>query len=59
MFGAAIGTEGSWRGALQAADTTGDYAPFAQAYNGAAKGSPKNSQCAAAMRQAAAEYRNA
>lgn len=58
-LGTAIRLEPRWQAAAQKADATGDYAPFAQAYNGAKVGEPKNAQYAAAMRQAAAEYRTA
>ena len=58
-LGKAIAVEGSWARAVRKADVGGDYAPFAQAYNGAKIGSPTNNRYAAAMRQAAAEYRNA
>ena len=58
-LGLAIALEPAWRAAAKRADATGDYSAFAQAYNGAVAGSAKNAQYAAAMRQAAAEYRQA
>jgi hypothetical protein len=57
MLGRALAVETAWRDAARAANVAGDYAAFAAAYNGAAPGTPKNAKYAAAMRQAAAEYR--
>jgi hypothetical protein len=58
-LGKALLVEESWARAVRKADNGGNYAPFAQAYNGAPIGSPTNNRYAAAMRQAAAEYRSA
>lgn len=56
-LGAAIGIEPTWRVAAQRACGSGDYSHFAEAYNGAARGSEKNNQYTAALRDAAAAYR--